>query len=126
MSDNIDALAADWLAAKREESAARDRRVAIEAQLAEALDVPDEGSKTHRLTGHKVTLTQPVSRKVDPDAWDRVQKLCPVVMQPIKWTIEADAPGCKWIAKNEPEIWRKIAPAFEAKPGKVGVKVEVA
>lgn len=126
MSDNIDALAADWLEAKREENAARDRRLAMESQLAEALEVPDEGSKTHRLTDHKVTLTQPVTRKVDPDAWGSVEKLCPVAMQPIKWKLEADASGCKWLANNEPEIWRKIAPAFETKPGKVGVKVEVA
>jgi hypothetical protein len=38
--------------------------------------------------------------------------------------LEADATGCKWLADNEPAIWRKIAQAFETKPGKVSVKVE--
>lgn len=121
---NVDALARDWLEAKRAEAAATKRRHEIEGQLASALDVPTEGSRTHKLDGYKVTLTQPVARKLDVAAWEKVKALCPADMQPIKVKIEADATGCKYLAKNEPDLWRKIAIAFETKPGKVGVKVE--
>lgn len=121
---NVQALARDWLEAKRAENAAAATRIKIETQLAQALDVPQEGSKTHKIDGFKVTLTQPVARKVDPKKWEAVKHLITPDMAPVKMKIEADASGCKWLAENDPLAWRKIAPAFETKPGKVGVKVE--
>jgi hypothetical protein len=124
MQGNLEALARDWLDARRAEAAAAQRRHTIEAQLAAALDVPAEGSRTHRLNGYKVTLTQPVTRRVDEAAWEQVRNRCPPDLQPVKIRIEADAAGCKYLANNEPEIWRAIARAFETKPGKIGVRVE--
>jgi hypothetical protein len=121
---NVETLARDWLAAKRAEAEAAERRYAIEAQMCEALEVPAEGSKTHKLDGFKVTVTQPVTRKLNAALWEKVKAACPPDMQPVKVKIEADATGCKYLANNEPEIWRKIAKAFETKPGKVGFKVE--
>ena len=122
---NLETLCAGWLEAKRAEQKANAERIAIEAQIAQALDVPTEGSKTHKLENFKVTLTQPVNRKLDVKAWDKVRDICPPDMQPIKVKIEADATGCKYLANNEPALWAKISPAFETKPGKIGVKVEV-
>ena len=121
---NIEALCASWLEAKRAETTANKQRLAIEKQIAEALDVPTEGSKTHSLDHFKVTLTQPVTRKLDIMAWDKVRDTCPPDLQPIKVKVEADSAGCKYLAKNEPALWAKIATAFETKPGKIGVKVE--
>lgn len=123
MTTNTSALARDWLDAKSQEEAARKRRYEIEAELTDALDAKDEGSITHDLDGYKVTLTQPVSRKVDPKMWAMVSKDCPRELHPIKTKIEADAAGMKWLAENQPDVWRKIATAFETKPGKIGVKV---
>lgn len=121
---NLETLCAGWLEAKRAEQRANAERIAIEVQIAQALDVPSEGSKTHKLEHFKVTLTQPVSRKLDVMAWDKVRDICPPDMQPIKVKLEADAIGCKYLANNEPALWAKISPAFETKPGKIGVKVE--
>jgi hypothetical protein len=122
---NTEALCRDWLEAKRAEAAANARRIEIEEQLAQALEVPEEGSKTHKLDGYKVTVSQPVSRKLDEAEWQKVSGKCPPDMRPVKIKIEADATGCKWLAKNEPAIWKRIASAFETKPGKIGFKVEV-
>ena len=122
--DNREALCAEWLEAKRAETAANKRRIEIETQLAQCFDVPGEGSKTHKLDNFKITLTQPVSRKVDQDIWDKVKRTVPASLRPVKMKLEADATGCKYLANNEPEIWARIAPAFETKPGKIGVKVE--
>ena len=122
--DNREALCAAWLEAKRAEAAANKRRLEIEDQLAQCFDVPIEGSKTHKLESHKITLTQPVSRKVDVAAWDSLKDRLPRDMWPVKVKIEADAAGCKYLANNEPELWARVASAFETKPGKVGVKVE--
>lgn len=121
---NVEALCQDWLDAKKAEEGARDQRLAIEAQLTEALDAPEEGSKTHKLENYKVTMTQPIYRKVDADVWKRVQDRVPSEMAPIKTKTEADAAGCKWMAKNEPSLWASISEAFETKPGKVSIKVE--
>jgi hypothetical protein len=121
---NVQALARDWLDAKRAENAANAARIKIEEELAQALDVPDEGSKTHKIDGFKVTLTQPVTRKLDAVVWEKVKQHISPEMAPVKVKLEADATGCKWLATNDAKTWRKIASAFETKPGKVGVKVE--
>ena len=74
---NVDILATDWLAIKAEEKALTAKRHAIEEQIAAALEVKDEGSISHKLDGHKITLTQPVSRKVDPIIWDKISRKIP-------------------------------------------------
>jgi hypothetical protein len=93
---NVQALARDWLEAKRAENAANAARIKIETQLAQALDVPDEGSKTHKIDGFKVTLTQPVTRKLDAAAWEKVKQHVSPDLAPIKIKLEPDATGCKW------------------------------
>tara|TARA_B100000780_G_C20791144_1_gene314188 strand:+ start:155 stop:550 length:396 start_codon:yes stop_codon:yes gene_type:complete len=121
---NVDILAVDWLAIKAEEKALTAKRHAIEEQIAAALEVKDEGSISHKLDGHKVTLTQPVSRKIDAIVWDKVAKKIPTHLHPVKTVISADSAGCRYLLANEPKLWAKIAPAFETKAGKIGVKVE--
>ncbi len=124
METNTDALCAAWLEAKRAETKANAERIEIEKQLSEAFDVPTEGSKTHQTPSYKVTMTQPIARKVDEAAWEKVKGKVDAALWPIRTKIEADGLGCRFLAENEPIVWRKIAAAFEAKPGKIGVKVE--
>jgi hypothetical protein len=125
MSSNTATLARDWLLAKQVEQDAIAARIQIEEQIAAALGVKAEGSETHNLPGYKVTLTQPVYRKVDEDAWKLVAKHCPADRAPVKYKLEADGTGIKWLMQHDPKTWGKIASAFESKPGKVGVKVDV-
>lgn len=121
---NIDALARDWLEAKSDEQKANTRRLAIEKELTAALEAKDEGSITHKLDEYKVTLTQPVTRKVDAKMWSGVKHKIPEQLHPVKTKLEADASGMKWLAENEPKLWATVAPAFTTKPGKISVKVE--
>lgn len=121
---NVEALCAEWIAAKQAETDANNRRLKIEAELTQAFDIPQEGSKTYRLENYKVAVSQPVYRKVDAKEWDSVKGCVPVDLWPIKEKIEVDATGAKWLQEHDPETWRKIARAFETKPGKVSVKVE--
>lgn len=120
---NISALLADWVKAKAAEDTAQRQRRKIETQLETALEVPDEGSKTTEIDGFKVTVTQPVYRKVDAVAWEAIKTRISANLWPVKSKIEADPTGCKYLANNEPELWAQIAEAFETKPGKVGFKV---
>lgn len=121
---NVERLCAEWLEAKRAETAANKRRIAIEDQIAQAFDVPTEGSKTHKTEAYKVTLTQPVTRKLDVDTWAAVSSKVPENLHPVKVTLSADPAGCKYLANKEPEIWAIASKAIETKPGKIGVKVE--
>lgn len=120
----IERLASAWRAAKKAEATANEKRIAIEVELAKLIDMPDEGSKTVKGEGYKITVTQPVTRKLDADAWESVRNNIPESLWPVKVKTEADATGCKYLANNEPEMWRKVASAFEAKPGKPSFKVE--
>jgi hypothetical protein len=121
---NIDGLAADWLIAKADEAEANKRRIEIEEQLIACLETKPEGAITHKLEHFKVTLNQPITRKVDEKAWALVKHLLPDDLHPIKVKIEADATGMKWLAENESTLWASVASAFETKAGKIGVKVE--
>ena len=121
---NVDILAADWLDIKAQEKALTAKRHAIEEQLNAALEAKDEGSISHKTEGHKITLTQPVSRKVDPIIWDKISRKIPSNLHPVKTTVSADAAGCRYLLANEPKLWAKIAPAFATRAGKIGVKIE--
>lgn len=121
---NVDGLAAEWLQLKAQEKEIIAKRHAVEKQITEALDAKDEGTISHKLEQHKVTLTQPVTRKVDAVQWDKVKDKIPEHMHPVKHSISADAVGCRYLAEKEPVLWRKVAKAFETKQGKIGVKVE--
>ena len=121
---NIDGLASQWLEVKALEKKIIAQRHAIEEQITEALEAKGEGSITHKLDEHKITLTQPVSRKVDPIVWDKIKDKIPENMHPVKVTLSADSAGCRYLSDKEPRLWAKVAKAFESKQGKIGVKVE--
>ena len=121
---NVNTLAQDWLEIKAQEKDIIAKRHAIEEQITQALEVKGEGSISHKLEAHKVTLTQPVSRKIDTIAWDKVKDKIPENMHPVKVSVTADSVGCRYLADKEPRLWAKVAKAFERKLGKIGIKVE--
>lgn len=123
-SNNVEGLCGAWLEAKRREEEARKRRIEIEGQISEALEKKPEGAITHKLLHYKVTLTQPIYRKVDVAKWDAVKTRINADLWPVKTITEADATGCKWLAKERPDLWAMIADAFTVTPGKVGVEVK--
>jgi hypothetical protein len=88
------------------------------------LEKKPEGAITHKLTAYKVTLTQPIYRKLDLEKWPTVKTLIGQEFWPIKMVVEADPAGCKWLAKERPDLWAMIAEAFTVSPGKVGVEVK--
>ena len=121
---NVNTLAQDWLEIKAQEKDIIARRHAIEEQITTALEVKGEGSISHKLEEHKVTLTQPVSRKIDTILWEKVKDKIPENMHPVKVSVTADSVGCRYLADKEPRLWAKVAKAFEMKLGKIGIKVE--
>ena len=123
-TSNIEGLCGGWLEAKRREDEARKSRIEIENQISVALEKKPEGAITHKLNHYKVTLTQPIYRKLDVEKWVTVKTLIDQKLWPIKMTVEADATGCRYLANNEPQLWALVADAFTVTPGKIGVEVK--
>jgi hypothetical protein len=123
-SSNVEGLCGAWLGAKRREDDAKKARLEVEAQIGAALEKKPEGAITHKLTAYKVTLTQPIYRKLDLEKWHGLKMLIGQDYWPVKTIIEADASGCKWLAKERPDLWALIAEAFTVSPGKLGVEVK--
>jgi hypothetical protein len=118
---------AAYIAAKAAEDAATEARIkAEEALIALIGDVPDEGSKSVDIDGHKVTLSQRVSRKLDERQWVLIRDEIPEGLSPVSIveTYKLDDAGCRWIRENEPGLWKLLSKAITEKPMKVGVKVQ--
>ena len=124
MTSNVKPLLRHWLDLKQAEDHNRAARLKIEEQLLGTMDVPFEGSKTHHIGSYKVTVTRPVSCKLDDEMWENVKTKIPAHMAPVRTKLEADPTGCKYLADNEPQMWSRIATAFTVKPGKVGFRIE--
>jgi hypothetical protein len=123
MSSNITGLCGAWLEAKRREDEAKEARIKIEEEISQALDAKAEGAITHKVEPYKVTLTQPIYRKIDLGVWETIKHNLPAEAWPIKTKIEVDDAGCKWLLKERPDLWKIAATAITATPGKIGVKV---
>ena len=123
MSSNVTGLCGAWLQAKSREDEAKAARIKIEDEISQALDAKDEGSITHKVEAYKVTLTQPIYRKIDLAIWETVKHDMPAEAWPIKTKIEVDDAGCRWLMENRPDLWKIAATAITATPGKIGVKV---
>ncbi len=123
-SSNVEGLCGAWIEAKRREDEAKKARLEVEAQIGAALEKKPEGAITHKLEHYKVTLTQPIYRKLDTEKWKTVKTLIGQEFWPIKLTVEADPTGCKWLAKERPDLWALVADAFTVTPGKVNVDVK--
>jgi len=121
----IDMLVEDLIAAKRVESEANKRRIAIEEQIIKMVGAKEEGATTTELAnGLKVTITGKLSYSADMAA---LQELCakvPEEFRPIKVKTELDSTGCKFLRANEPVIWAKLSKAITMKPAKTSVEVK--
>lgn len=119
-----------FIDAKRDEDAARKRRIEAEERIvALANFTKEEGSQTIDAGGVKVTLTARLTYACDdPKA---LAAACAAVgvspsMIPVKTVVELDAAGAKWLRANEPEYWaRVLAPHITVKPAKTSVAVKV-
>lgn len=121
---NIEALSADWIAAKSAEEAANKARIDIENRLIAALGQKEEGAQTHNIGQYKIEIVGKVSRKLDFAAWDIIKDKFPENLRPIKVKEELDEKGVKYLQQNEPQLYA-ILP-LEVKPAKTAVKVVVA
>jgi len=120
-------VADDLLAAKKMVEEATKLLDECKQELVDMLGQPEEGSKTHRISGFKVDIKGVVNRKVDWDVLDTVvaelERNEPFFAAPIKVKRELDESALKAIFREQPGVYARLAKAITATPGKTGVTV---
>ena len=117
-------IAEELFAAKLAEREANEKRVALEEELIAILGQKEEGAQTHEVGDYKVTITGKLIRKIDWDLYDKsIAAKIPESLQPVKVKRELDDSGVKYLANNEPQIYRLLAKALTIKPAKTAVNI---
>lgn len=113
-----------WLSAKAEEDAARQRRIDLESDIVSEHGCKEEGSATHHADGYKITITGKMNRTLDRGAWESIAPTIPEHLRPVEYKPSLDVKGLRYLQQNEPELYRIASEAITAKPGKAAVKIE--
>lgn len=118
-------LADEWLAAKRAETEANNRRIQIEQEILKLLPAKEEGRSSTTLTnGFRVVSAGKMTYKADVERLLALTNTWPTEAKPIKTKVEADESLLKAIRHDRPDLWRQIAPAISVKPAKTYITVE--
>ena len=117
-------IANELFEAREAEKKANERRVELEEELIAILGQKEEGAQTHEVGDYKVTITGKLIRKIDWDLYDKsIAAKIPESLQPVKVKRELDDSGVKYLANNEPQIYRLLAKALTIKPAKTNVTI---
>lgn len=101
------------------------KRRNLEAELAELVGVPTEGTETKKLDGFKITVSQPITRKIDFLALDKIsEEAFPDAMRPVKWSRDVDKKQLDYLKNYEPDLYMLVAKVMTTTPNKVAVKAE--
>ena len=118
-------IANDLFAARAAEKEATDQRVALEEELIALLGAKEEGAQTHTVGEYKVTITGKLIRKINWEMYDEsIAKKIPESLQPVKVKRELDDSGVKYLANNEPQIYRLLSKALTITPAKTAVTIK--
>jgi hypothetical protein len=102
--------------AKATEDAAKAERQELGQKIADALEHPAEGQKTHQVGAWSVTVKQPINRKVDWTAFDAAMIGCETPPPTIPKR-ELDVMGLRWYADTDPERHLALLDSITATPG---------
>lgn len=126
----VEQLVEQWRHAKKMEADAEAARVLIGNKLANVLGAPTEGAKSYDVGDFKVTVKQPINRKVDWAQFDAAYLKYDSehpgnnIAAPSKIKRELDETGLKWIQANLPELYAELATAVTATPGRIGIEIK--
>lgn len=117
-------IAQDLYEARQVEREANERRVQLEEELIALVGAREEGSKTHTIGDFKVIITGKLNRKIDWEIFDdSIASQIPESLQPVKIKRELDEAGVKYLANNEPQLYKLLSKALTIKPAKTAVTI---
>lgn len=116
----IHELVAELYRVKQDEQNVRNKRMALESELARVIDVPDdwEGTKTNTVGDYKVKLMRKMNVKIDGAKLTELasqHNLAPLLNTCFRWKPELNKR--EW-DKVEADIKTKLSEAMEVTPGK--------
>ena len=119
-------IAEELYQARIAEKEANEKRVALEEELIALLGSKEEGSEKHRVGQYLITIQGKLNRKIDWKAFDaHVASKIPESLQPVKVVRELDVAGVKYLANNEPQLYKLLSRALTIEPAKTYVKIEI-
>lgn len=121
---SVQNLASAWVAKKATIKAMQDELIAIEQELLSMVETVEDGSKTSKVDGYKITVKRPVNRTIDGEAWETVKDKIPAELWPVKIKVTPDDSACKKLAKENPELWIIASEAITEKEGKANFTIE--
>jgi hypothetical protein len=127
IKDDLPFLAAQWIDAKAEETAAQERRRQIEDQMAEALRINPaiEGQQTTEAADYKVKVNCRMTRKVDGDLLQDIaieHGLTDHLYKLFRWKPDLNLKEWKAAA---PEVTGALAAAITTTAGRPSFSIEV-
>lgn len=93
----------------------------VNRQLADQLEHPADGSKTHKVENMKVKVTGRLNRSLDRDVWNQIKNNFNPDLRPVKDSLDESA--WKKLQRENPEVAARIAPAIKESPGKPGIEI---
>lgn len=124
----LEELVQQFNVAKKEENAAKNKRIAIEEEIAKLIETKANGSKTVPAgEGFKVTCKRGLTYKVDIEALRRLDvPMLPVKMIPAKPVSYAfDEKVYEQIVTGMPEIAKQLAEFITVTPKKTSITVKI-
>lgn len=111
--------------AKFEEHEAKQRRLAIEQMVIDALPAKEEGSITEKTDNGTVSVTYGFTRKVDGNAlledWDSLPR---EAQKAFNWKPEVSVSAMRKIQELLPDVYLKITKYITATPSKPTVSIK--
>lgn len=119
-------IAKDLYEARIAEREANEKRIALEEELIGILGAKEEGAQTHQVGDFKVTIEGKLTRKIDWKAFDAfVAPKLPESLHPVKIVREVDVSVIKYLANNEPQLYKLLSKALTVTPAKTYVKISL-
>jgi hypothetical protein len=119
-------IAEELYQARIAEKEANEKRVALEEELIALLGAKEEGSEKHKVGQYLITIQGKLNRKIDWKAFDaHVASKIPESLLPVKVVRELDVAGVKYLANNEPQLYKLLSRALTVEPAKTYVKIEI-
>lgn len=119
-----DELSKEWLKAKKAEEKAKEKRLAVEADMIRGLNLPAEGTLGFDREDYKVKVTTKITRSVDADKAVEIATTSgrdDLLNKLFRWKPEVNK--AIWDAED-PEIIKIFSAAVTAKPAKPSISIE--
>lgn len=117
-------LIQQYLDAKAEELNATAKREYFEGLILQKCKAPEDGSKSHKVDGYRITAQGRLNYKADIAHLTALAENLPPSLRPLKTETTLDKTGAKYLRTKAPDYWLIVSPAITVTPGKPSIRVE--